>query len=691
MLLLKNAIPQRYRADIDGLRAVAVLSVVGFHIFPERVTGGFVGVDIFYVISGYLISTIIFSAIQTDKFSFVEFYSRRIRRIFPALLVVLSASFAIGWHILLADEYKQLGKHIAGAAAFISNFILWRESGYFDTSTTTKPLLHLWSLGIEEQFYIAWPLLLVLTSKKRINPQLIIILTTTISFSFNIAIYQSSPVEDFYSPKTRFWELASGSLLASSAFYKNPFSERFYCALEGHLNKALHLPQKHTARGALRNFQSILGVTLIVISVFNITKQNEFPGILATIPVIGTIFVISAGADTWLNRFLLSNRVAVWFGTISYPLYLWHWPLLAFTYIVENSIPGYFVRIATAVISIALAWATYTIIERPIRFGTQPKKKTIVLFSLMSLVGFTGCLTYLTEGIPDRLFVEQHNTISEAVSDWKWPAGLNKFENDGLVLYGNSTQPPKILIVGDSHVMQFGPRVVHLGQNTKMPPVAFMTDIGCPLVPFVFDDERHQHCRPFVDKFRELLKKSLDIRKIVIGGCWNCYFIDQTKPSGLVHHPQTFKLVNDPQNFYYEKSGARFLFRGSDGKKLAIASLKEMLADLSKNYSVYLLLDNPNGEFFNPRNILRNRLNITRRIETDTINLSQEQLNLNNELRSIALGAGARVVDQIRDLCPNNKCFRLDKFGRPIYKDENHLRSSFVIETKSRLDDVFLE
>jgi peptidoglycan/LPS O-acetylase OafA/YrhL len=404
MLPIKDATHQRYRADIDGLRALAVLSVVGFHMFPERIPGGFVGVDIFYVISGYLISTIIFTSLQTGKFSFVEFYSRRIRRIFPALLIVLSASFAVGWNILLADEYKQLGKHIAGAATFISNYILWQESSYFDTSATTKPLLHLWSLGIEEQFYIAWPLLLVLTWKQRLNPQVIIVLTATISFSLNIAIYQSSPVEDFYSPKTRFWELASGSLLASSIFYKNTFFERFYCALEEHLNKILHLPPKKTARELLRNFESVLGVMLIVLSVLNITKQNAFPGILATIPVIGTIFVISAGAHTWLNRFLLSNRVAIWFGTISYPLYLWHWPLLAFTYIIDNEIPGYFVRITTTVISIALAWATYAIIERPIRFGTQPKKKTVALLSLMSLIGFTGCITYWREGIPNRSF-----------------------------------------------------------------------------------------------------------------------------------------------------------------------------------------------------------------------------------------------------------------------------------------------
>lgn len=159
----------KYRPDIDGLRAVAILFVVGFHAFPNWVHGGFIGVDIFFVISGYLISTIIIGSLERDSFSFVEFYIRRINRIFPALLLVLIACFSFGWYALLADEYKQLGKHIAGGAGFISNFLFWNESGYFDNAAETKPLLHLWSLGIEEQFYLAWPLLLWLVWKNKLN------------------------------------------------------------------------------------------------------------------------------------------------------------------------------------------------------------------------------------------------------------------------------------------------------------------------------------------------------------------------------------------------------------------------------------------------------------------------------------------------------------------------------------------
>lgn len=177
----------KYRPDIDGLRAIAILSVVGFHAFPDWVKGGFIGVDIFFVISGYLISTIIFDSLEHNRFSFVEFYSHRIKRIFPALLLVLISCFIFGWFTLLADEYKQLGKHIAGGAGFVSNFIFWNESGYFDNAAQTKPLLHLWSLGIEEQFYIIWPWLLWFTWKKRLNFLTITIAVAIISFGLNIA------------------------------------------------------------------------------------------------------------------------------------------------------------------------------------------------------------------------------------------------------------------------------------------------------------------------------------------------------------------------------------------------------------------------------------------------------------------------------------------------------------------------
>ena len=203
-----------YRSEIDGLRAFAVLSVVAFHAFPNWLKGGFIGVDVFFVISGFLITSHIFENLDKGQFSFTDFFGRRIRRIFPALILVMACTLAFGWFALLADEFAQLGKHVASGAAFITNFILVDESGYFDNAAETKPMLHLWSLAVEEQFYIVWPLVLWLAWKRKFNLLTITILVAVVSFYLNLRFVKSHPTETFFWPVGRFWELLSGSVLA---------------------------------------------------------------------------------------------------------------------------------------------------------------------------------------------------------------------------------------------------------------------------------------------------------------------------------------------------------------------------------------------------------------------------------------------------------------------------------------------
>ena len=304
----------KYRADIDGLRAIAVLSVVCFHAFPALLKGGFIGVDVLFVISGFLISTIIFDNLERDSLSFVEFYSRRIKRIFPALLLVLTACFAFGWFALLADEYKQLGKHIAAGAGFVSNFVFWNESGYFDNAAETKPLLHLWTLGIEEQFYIVWPLLLWAAWKGRFNLLTLTLVIASISFALNIKGLHADAIATFYSPQTRFWELLTGSILAYVTLYKPNVGATKRQKLNTHLNAIIYTKSAQTNENTLRNVQSILGATLIGAALLIITKERHFPGTWALLPTLGAVLIISAGSQAWLNRVLLSNRLLVWFG-----------------------------------------------------------------------------------------------------------------------------------------------------------------------------------------------------------------------------------------------------------------------------------------------------------------------------------------------------------------------------------------
>ncbi len=366
-----------YRPDIDGLRAVAVSSVLIFHAFPSRLPGGFVGVDIFFVISGFLISGIIFQGLERGKFSFVEFYSRRIRRIFPALLLVCAACLIFGWFSLMPDQFRQLGKHVVGGSLFSSNFVLLHESGYFDSDSARKPLRHLWSLGIEEQYYLLWPALLYLCRKRASATIVLLIALALISFGFNLQLTASDRSAAYYLPLTRFWELMIGSGLAYWARAKTgagiggrwPISARF---------------GPHLA-----NVISILGVAAILLSLAVINERKPFPGWWALLVCAGAALIIGAGSQAWINRKILGSRPFVWIGLISYPMYLWHWPLISFGEIMSNK-PSIAYRAAALAATVALAWLTYSFVELPLRHGKAAPRMRRVTWRLAPVNGRAG-------------------------------------------------------------------------------------------------------------------------------------------------------------------------------------------------------------------------------------------------------------------------------------------------------------
>lgn len=449
----------KYRPDIDGLRAVAVLSVVAFHAFPDWIKGGFIGVDVFFVISGYLISTIIFSNLERGSFRFGEFYARRIKRIFPALILVLLGCFTLGWFALLADEYKQLGKHIAAGAGFISNLVLWNEAGYFDNSAETKPLLHLWSLGIEEQFYIVWPLLLWLAWKRRFGFLIVTLIVVCASFALNVTSVGSDAVGAFYSPQTRFWELLCGSLLAWMALYKNHAGRDVYLKLDARLAFALHRKSPASDGNTLAGLLSLLGLLLLAYGFWRIDKDFSFPGVWAAIPVLGAVFIIAAGPGAWMNRAILSNRVAVWFGLISFPLYLWHWPLLSFARIVESEVPDRRIRVAAVALATALAWLTYHLVERRVRLGGHHGVKVAILVVCMAALGGAGYFTDRQEGFPLRASLAKSVENGELLKGFgeddpvTHAACMKMYGLSGAIRYCNvsGTEKPELAVIGDSH------------------------------------------------------------------------------------------------------------------------------------------------------------------------------------------------------------------------------------------------
>ncbi|MCK9395013.1 MAG: acyltransferase [Methylobacter sp.] len=359
-----------YRPDIDGLRALAILSVVIFHAFPKALPGGFVGVDIFFVISGFLISCIIFKSLLRGDFSFTEFYAHRIKRIFPALILVLAACYAFGWIALLPEEFKQLGKHMAAGAGFVQNIILWQESGYFDIASRLKPLLHLWSLSIEEQFYLIYPLLIWGAWRLRLNILIMVICTLLlISFGLNISTIGKHAVETFFVPQTRFWELLAGSVLAYMQIFKLPRFTEWLKRYMFHPMIFQQPPPVERRNAILSNLLSFGGLLLILAAIFGLSKGKLFPGWWALAPVLGAFLLILAGPTGWVNLNILANRLMVFVGLISYPLYLWHWPLLSFARIMESGKTSAIMRISIIALSFLLAWLTYRLIEKPVRFG----------------------------------------------------------------------------------------------------------------------------------------------------------------------------------------------------------------------------------------------------------------------------------------------------------------------------------
>ena len=502
-----------YRRDIDGLRAIAVLSVVVFHAFPGVLPGGYVGVDVFFVISGYLISGVISGQLAQGRFSFADFYARRIKRIIPALLVVVAACFVFGWITLLPDEFGQLGKHIAAGMGFVSNFALWNEAGYFDASASSKPLLHLWSLGIEEQFYLVWPLALWFFARMRWNALGLVVVVGLASFAMNLATVHVSPVAAFYSPLSRFWELQAGCLLT---LLTRPW--------QPDLNP---LPRK------LADGLSIAGAVALALSVVLFRTDIAFPGMWALLPTAGTFLLIASGPEGWFNRRVLSQKLLVGIGLVSYPLYLWHWPILSFASIVQIGTPSPVVRVAAVLASGALALATYLFVERPIRFGTPRSYKVPALVAFSVVAGVVGYATYVQHGLPSR-FPPEVQAIANFQYEFKtdarypdcWLSGTDPFDGFAPSCIGASAGGDTAVIWGDSHAARLYPGLkAVVGDRIDF---AQFTRDACPPVIGVATDVCQKSNAWVLAQIARMKP-----RVVILFAAWTHYGIDWASPTAL--------------------------------------------------------------------------------------------------------------------------------------------------------------
>ncbi len=377
----------KYRPDIDGLRALAVLPVILFHAGFATFSGGFIGVDVFFVISGYLITAIILAELEQGKFSIVNFYERRARRILPALFVIMLVSFIFGYFLLMPDEFKNLGQSLVATSLFSNNVLLGITSGYWDLASEFKPLLHTWSLGVEEQYYVIIPVLLLIFWK--IGKSSIVYLLWSIFFAsliFAVWFVNISPKWSFYLLPTRAWEICIGAL---AAIYSTKYSQ-----LIENIKYSSHF--------------SLLGLILILTSIFVFDSAVLSPGLLLLIPTIGAVLIIVFCRPNSIAFSVLGNRVVVFIGLLSYSLYLWHQPIFAYLRAYSVEYPSSFSFLALIPFVFLLSFITWKFVESPFRNKSLFSRNFVFLYSVLGTLVFILIGLYLNKsyGMASRVFYD---------------------------------------------------------------------------------------------------------------------------------------------------------------------------------------------------------------------------------------------------------------------------------------------
>lgn len=643
----RHLVHPAFRPDIDGLRAVAVLSVVVFHAFPGLIKGGFIGVDIFFVISGFLISTIVLGSLERRSFGFVDFYARRICRIFPAMVTVLACCLAFGWFGLLADEYAQLGRHVAAGGVFSSNFLLWSESGYFDTDALTKPLLHLWSLGVEWQFYMLWPPALVLARKARIGTGPAIAALATVSFGLNLHYAGTDPVADFYSPQSRFWELLAGALLAHGV--RRQWRAPFW--LTATLGRARLRPA---------DVLSVAGGALLAGGFAVINQDRGFPGYWVLMPVLGAALIIAAGPQGLLNRTALSARPMTWFGLISFPLYLWHWPLLSFATIIDGQMPSQLVRVAAVVAAIGLAWATWRWVERPLRFGPRPRATTLGLLAAMAAVAAAGFAVHARGGLDGRAAVQG---VKDNKDELRHPPSLDDAcrayatdarRNWDYCRFSDVGGRATVAVIGDSHAHAAFAGIAAVlapaGVNTVL-----MANSGCPSLAgaeYGATDRDRALCRARIDNILHTVVEKPDITDVIIFSRGPLYLTG--KGYGKAERKVNTPPLIPPATF-----------------RDALQATVDMLTAAGKR--VAYVTENPELGILPGSCVPRPLRPSGKRCALTLETVQQRQAAYLDLVKGVR---GAAIIESLPAFCPEGRCKVVSEDGTLYYTDDDHVSAS---------------
>lgn len=627
---------------MDGLRGVAVLAVVLYHIFPAVMPGGFAGVDVFFVLSGYLVTAQCLARRGAGWSWLAEFYGRRIRRLTPALLCVLACTLLAGWLTLLPGELAAVGRDVAASALSAGNLLAWHEQGYFDRAAMLKPLLHLWSLGVEEQFYALWPVCLLVMG--RVGGRLSWGIGGLAGLSLGLDCYHTAigSAAGFYSPLDRMWEFMPGALLAALPAWN--MTER----------------QKTLWSG--------VGVVGVVLALACLRPGWHFPAPAAVLPVLGTVLVLQAGLLAWPNRVLLSARPLRWLGLVSYPLYLWHWPLVAWYHIVHGA--GSVRNSAGFAIlagSVLLAWLTVLVVEKPVRAVGGQRRWTGWLLLALGVLVVVGLGTWRARGWPGRPLPWGGGTVDAAritlaAGDGIFPitAHMHAVRSHGLTVATLGDTGSPIMLTGDSLLAQWGPRVEELFQQGRLRhQVVLVAGPSCAPFEGGHDAPGFTFCQRMAG-VRDGLIQARHIHTVVMGAFW---------PGALARY--------------------------DGGQGAIVAEYSRQISQLRQLgvSALWLVLPSPFDDRFNPRALLRrslwhvavDRAALEAGIPMAQLHAATDQAR--QTLLAVAAQSGAMTLDPYPDVCGSGAfCSVINAQGEPKYADEKHLRPVFVKDNIHFLD-----
>ena len=611
--------------------------MVIFHTFPNSVTGGFIGVDVFFVISGYLITSIILSSLEKDEFSLKEFYSKRIRRLFPALLTVLLFALVVGWLVLFPEEYEQLGKHVSNSSIFWLNFRLISEAGYFDVESHYKPLLHLWTLSVEEQYYLVWPLIVLLFIKFNKSAMYLFGGVIIASMVVNLYFVNDYKVESYFHTLTRFWQLASGSLLASFLLKKKVESNRLLF---------------------------FAGGVFIFLGAVVINKGMAYPGYWALLPVSGALLVIYSNVK--FKTYIGLSKV----GLISYPLYLWHWVLISFLSIYIGREPSMLMLLMVTVVSFIFAYLTYRYIEK-LRY----REVTAVLVVSMVCVGVAGAYVNKQGGLPERNHIEYY--VNSSMQFTRTPAKdngcieysqniLNKQEKFDYCRSSGLKNKKIVAVVGDSHAHALYPGVQKIAKKEGYGVVMFANSSCPPLIGFMWgrNEKEALLCQEKINQIIQVLKVDARIEKVIISTRGPVYINGEVE--GTFTNESVAESLKSMNTNHVKKLTYDMYFAGY-GKTL------EVLDEITHVKEVYYLLENPELDFL-PKEVMHRPFDyfgksINRNVMQTGLYL--KRMSIYRKGIEVITSNKLQVLDPLPAMCGVEHCSSVIAGGF-LYADDDH-------------------